>query len=212
MRIRDEKKEQLVKRKAIELIAKLGLNGFSMQKLARAAHVSPATLYIYYKDKEDLILRIGIEEGQRMTRTTMEGFHPDMSFREGLKKQWENRAKFILSHPKENNVLEQLKLSNYGDKIFASVSDEFATVMSRFAHNAVKNKELIPLPIEVYWTIAFAPLYNLLRFHFSGRGVGRRPFRFSDKIMYQTLSVVLTALQPQAAPVTHKQNSTPSNK
>ncbi len=196
MRLRDEKKELLVKRKAIDLISSQGLNGFSMQKLARAARVSPATLYIYYKNKEDLLLKLGVEEGKRMTRATMEGFDPNMSFREGLKKQWENRSKFILSNPKENNVLEQLKLSSYGVRIFSSITDEFAEVMSRFSHTAVKNKELIPLPVEVYWTMAFAPLYNLLRFHFNGRGVGLRPFRFSDKIMYQTLELVLKSLRP----------------
>lgn len=196
MRIRDEKKERLVKRKAIDLIARQGLNGFSMQKLARAARVSPATLYIYYKNKEDLLLKLGAEEGHRMTRATMEGFDPNMSFREGLKKQWENRAKFILSNPKENNVLEQLKLSSYGERIFSTIAGEFAEVMSRFARNAVKNRELKSLPVEVYWTLAFAPLYNLLRFHFNGRGVGLRPFRFSDKMMYQALELVLKALLP----------------
>jgi AcrR family transcriptional regulator len=196
MRLRDEKKERLVKHKAIDLISGQGLNGFSMQKLARAARVSPATLYIYYKNKEDLLLKLGAEEGIRMTRATMEGFDPNMSFREGLKKQWENRAKFILSNPKENKVLEQLKLSSYGERIFSAITDEFAEVMSRFTRTAVKNGELISLPVEVYWTIAFAPLYNLLRFHFNGRGVGLRPFRFSDKIMYQTLEIVLKALRP----------------
>ena len=200
MRLRDEKKEQQVKRKAIDLIARLGLNGFSMQKLARAAKVSPATLYIYYKNKEDLLLKIGTEEAQRMTRTTMEGFDPYMSFREGLKKQWENRANYILAHPKENKVLEQLKWSSYGEKIFSTVTDEFAETMSKFTHHAVKNNELISLPIEVYWTIAFAPLYNLLLFHKNGRSVGLRPFQFSNKIMHQTLEVVLKALQPPSAP------------
>ena len=50
MRTRDENKEQLVRQKALELIVNQGLEGFSMQKLAKAAAVSPATLYIYYKD------------------------------------------------------------------------------------------------------------------------------------------------------------------
>lgn len=196
MRNRDEKKENQVKSKAIELIAKQGLNGFSMQKLAKAAKVSPATLYIYYKDKEDLILKIGTETGKRMTQATMENFDPGMSFRDGLKKQWENRANYILSHPRENYVLEQLRHSIYSDKIFLSISDEFATVMRKFALHAIKNGELMSLPLEVYWTVAFAPLYNLLRFHKEGYSIGMRPFKFSDKIMYQTLELVIKALQP----------------
>ena len=55
MRTRDELKERTISDLAIRMIAKEGLERFSLQKLARQAGVSPATLYIYYKDKEDLI-------------------------------------------------------------------------------------------------------------------------------------------------------------
>jgi len=61
MRIRDEQKEALVKEKAIELLVEYGFEGFSMQKLAREVGISPATLYIYYSDKEDLIKKLGLE-------------------------------------------------------------------------------------------------------------------------------------------------------
>ena len=42
------------------MFVKGGFNGFSMQKLAKAANVSPATIYIYFKDKEDLIQQLYI--------------------------------------------------------------------------------------------------------------------------------------------------------
>ena len=54
MRLRDEQKELLVRTKALELLVAEGFNGFSMHKLAKAANVSPATLYIYFQNKEDV--------------------------------------------------------------------------------------------------------------------------------------------------------------
>jgi TetR/AcrR family transcriptional repressor of multidrug resistance operon len=66
MRTRNTDKVQLVKQKAIELIVKNGLEGFSMNKLARACNVSVATLYIYYKDRDDLIIKVAVEEGRLM--------------------------------------------------------------------------------------------------------------------------------------------------
>ena len=51
MRTRDEKKEHAIRRRALEIIVERGFDGFSMQKLAKAAGVSPATLYIYFKDR-----------------------------------------------------------------------------------------------------------------------------------------------------------------
>ncbi len=60
MRTRNTDKEQLVKQKAIEMIVKDGFQGFSMNRLAMACDISVATLYIYYKDKDDLIKKIGL--------------------------------------------------------------------------------------------------------------------------------------------------------
>jgi len=97
MRTRNEQKELLVKEKAIELLVRDGFEGFGMQKLAKAAKISPATLYIYYSDKDDLIKKLGVELGNRMSEITLEGFAGTMSLAEGLKKQWENRSKYWLT-------------------------------------------------------------------------------------------------------------------
>ena len=37
------------------MIVKEGFDGLSMQKLAKAANVSPATIYLYFKNREDLL-------------------------------------------------------------------------------------------------------------------------------------------------------------
>src|SRR5918911_3506332 len=94
MRIRDEHKEKSIREKALQMIVKQGIEGFSMQKLAKAAGVSPGTLYIYFKDKEDLILQLCREAGDKMMHITLKNFDPSMSFAEGLKVQWINRAKY----------------------------------------------------------------------------------------------------------------------
>ncbi|HEY1202427.1 MAG TPA: TetR/AcrR family transcriptional regulator, partial [Niastella sp.] len=56
--------------------------------------------------------------------------------------------------------------------------------------------ELQPLPFEVYWAIAFAPLYQLIKFHAQGNSPANACFRISDEIVDQTLKLVLKALKP----------------
>jgi AcrR family transcriptional regulator len=46
VRTRDIVKERTIQEKAIIMIVRDGLDGFSIQKLAKAANVSPATIYI----------------------------------------------------------------------------------------------------------------------------------------------------------------------
>lgn len=196
MRTRDENKESAVRQKALEMLVNEGFDGFSMQKLAKAAGVSPATLYIYYKDKEDLIIRLGIEEGNRMVEATLRDFSPKMTFEEGLRIQWQNRAKHWLEFPIASRFFEQLKYSPYRDKLNDGFHDKLKENMSEFVKNAVKNSELKPMSVEVFWSVAYAPLYNLINFHYEGRSIGNRPFVWQDDLMEQTLQLVLKAFRP----------------
>ena len=54
MRHRDDKKRAAVCQAAISLINELGLDGVSMSKIAKRANVSPATIYIYFKEHTTL--------------------------------------------------------------------------------------------------------------------------------------------------------------
>lgn len=196
MRIRDTNKQTLVKQKAIELLLKDGFDGFSMQKLAKACDISVGTLYIYYENKDDLIIKIGIEEGKRMTKATMKNFSPDMPFAEGLKVQWENRSSYWLKNKEASLFFENLKHTPYGEEVMKVISADFRPVMKKFSENAIAKKQLHFLSFESYWSVAFGPLYTLLKFEQTGKSVGNKPYKFSKQGMYQTLELVLKALTP----------------
>lgn len=196
MRPRDENKERIIREKALTMMVKEGLEGFSMQKLAKAADVSPATIYIYFKDKEDLVAQLCMDAGKKMMDITFKNFDPAMSFSEGLRVQWVNRAKYCMKYPEQMHFLEQLRHSPFSDKLTEIMGENFKKVMGDFVTNAIKKKELVKVPVEVYWSIAFAPLYNLVKFHMTGKSIGGRKFILSDKIMKETFELVLKALKP----------------
>lgn len=196
MRTRDTNKELRVTQKAIEMLLKDGFDGFSMQKLAKACGISVGTLYIYYKNKEDLIISIGIEEGKRMMDATMKNFSSDMPFAEGLKVQWENRSSYWLKNKEASIFFENIKHTQYGEPILEEISGGFRPIMKKFVANAIANKQLHYLSFESYWSVAFGPLYTLLKFEQNGKSVGNKPYKFSKQAMYQTLDLVLKALTP----------------
>lgn len=181
----------------MELLQKDGFDGFSMQKLAKACKISVGTLYIYYKNKEDLIIKLGIEEGKRMTQATMKNFSPDMPFSEGLKVQWENRANYWLKNREASLFFESIKHTPYAETVLSEISASFRPIMKKFSENAIANKQLHFLSFESYWSVAFGPLYTLLKFEHTGKSVGNKPYKFSKQVMYQTLELVLKALTPK---------------
>ncbi|WP_315821909.1 TetR/AcrR family transcriptional regulator [Paraflavitalea speifideaquila] len=168
MRTRDTDKEGLVKQKTIELIVNDGLDGFSMQKLAKAANISPATLYIYYKDREDLLTKVVLAVVDDMFTITLEGFDPEFPFAKGMEAQWRARLDYFMRFPMETQFMEQVRYSPMYEKIHEAIGAKFGSVLGPFVHKAIANKELREVPFEVYWAVAFAPLYQLIKFHNQG--------------------------------------------
>lgn len=196
MRTRDIDKEQLVKKTAIKMLVDIGFEGFSMNKLAKACGISVATLYIYYNDKDDLIKKIGIEIGQKFFATATRNFNTDMSFEEGLRKQWDNRIAFAMDNILETKCYEVIRHSPHADYVLEHSYGQFGEKMREFCQNAIAKKQLIPLSFEVFWSIAYGPLYNMIRFHSEGKSVCGRPFVFSEEQKDEALAIVIKALTP----------------
>lgn len=196
MRPRDENKVHVIHQKTVELAARAGFDGLSMHKLARAAGVSVATLYIYFKDREDLILQVAIGSMERMVTATLVDFDPTMAFAEGLHVQWHNRARYFLAHPDEMQFLEMIRYSRFEAPVADHLKNTFGHHMRTFVLGAIERGELVQLPLEVYWSIAFAPLYQLVKFHLNGHGLTGRPFKLTPAHLTQSVQLILRALTP----------------
>jgi len=196
MRIRDENKETAIREKAMEMIVKEGFDGLSMQKLAKAAKVSPATIYIYYKNREDLLRSLYNDVLQTFTEVALRKFSPSLSLEEGLWLQWKNRLKFIIDYPVYYQFFEQFRSSpciNHKDV----KKKEFMDNMKLFVQNAIKRGELSKMEPEMFWAIAYAPFYMLVKFHLEKESMMGNSFKITDAKMKQVLKRVLTALKPQ---------------
>jgi AcrR family transcriptional regulator len=197
MRSRDPSKESAIRRMTMELAVKEGFDGLSMQKVAKAAKVSPGTLYIYFEDREDLVMQVYKAEMDKTQAAMLEGFDPSMSFDEGLRVQWLNRARYCLANPLSMLFLEQLRHTPLHEKAMELTGDEMRRVMQAFVANAIRNGELVRLPLETYWSVAFAPMYQLVKFHLQGKSLpGRGKFVLTEAMLLQTLELVVKALKP----------------
>src|SRR5205823_4992352 len=86
---------------------------------------------------------------------------------------------------------------------FLARNGGFFEKMGAFVKTAIARKELIPMPKEIYWSIAFAPLYQMVLFHQSKFGLGGRPsgpgekkFILDDTTLDFALKLVTKALKP----------------
>jgi len=194
MRVRDENKEHIIREKAIEMIVKDGFDGLSMQRLAKAANVSPATIYLYFKNREDLLNQLYMGVDKIFTEATLKNFDPEMSFEEGLWLQWKNRFAHNVNFPLHIYFMEQFRTSpliNHKD----IVQNSFKEAMSAFFKNAIKRNELKELPVEIFWSIAYGPLYSLIKFHHGKKSFVGTHFVLTEQKMKQAFDIVIKALK-----------------
>jgi len=197
MRPKDIEKEKLVMARAMELVVRDGVQGFSMSKLAKECGLSVGTLYVYYRDKDELITAVGEAVSLKFFEAVTRNFSADMAFKEGLWKQWENRIAFARDYPVELRCYEVLRHSPYVEKILQSDTlQQFKAIMGRFFEKSITNKEIEALPLDVFWSIAYGPLYTLLKFQQEGKSMGGRKFALTDQMIQQAFKAVIKALKP----------------
>ena len=66
MRKKDDEKERSIKDAVIKLILQEGFHGASISKIAKLAGVSPATVYIYFDNKENMLQDIYTEYSEEI--------------------------------------------------------------------------------------------------------------------------------------------------
>ena len=82
MRNRDYDKQQRIKEAMVRLILQEGIDKTSVAKIARDAGVSPATIYVYYSSKEEMLAEVFREYSHKSYHYLMDRIRPDMAGRE----------------------------------------------------------------------------------------------------------------------------------
>lgn len=66
MRKKDDEKEKSIKEAVIKVILQEGFHGAAVSKIAKMAGVSPATVYVYYESKENMLQDIYLEYSENI--------------------------------------------------------------------------------------------------------------------------------------------------
>lgn len=101
-----EKKNNLVQA-TIELVNNNGFHATPISKIAKMANVSPATIYLYFESKQDLVNKVYLEVKEAFTAYAFETYTDDMDVVEGFEIVWKRIADFKLKECKQALFLAQ---------------------------------------------------------------------------------------------------------
>ncbi|MFY0714406.1 TetR/AcrR family transcriptional regulator [Seonamhaeicola sp. NFXS20] len=101
-----DKRNRLIKA-TIQLVNNNGFHATPMSKIAKMANVSPATIYLYFKNKQDLVNQTYIEVKAKYTAYAFETYKNDMPIEAGFKLIWYRIADFKLKECENAMFLAQ---------------------------------------------------------------------------------------------------------
>lgn len=107
MRIKDDSKIDCIYKATLELVKEKGLAGITMCDISKAASIGTGTLYIYFKNKEELIRALFMDCRQQSAQQYFAGIAVDQPFEERLKKIFSNIILFKINHFEVSAFLEQ---------------------------------------------------------------------------------------------------------
>lgn len=167
MRTRDQAKYDSIVKASIKLTNELGFDGISISKIANMAKVSPATIYIYFENKEDLFTKLYVDIRRKMSQGALEGLEEGMTTEEIFKSIWRHAFTFNLSHPEYLAYREQFERTTMMKNIRAEDFELFQTVDS-LLRRGIKETTIKPQPLPILTAFAYFPVITLLNFHNAG--------------------------------------------
>jgi AcrR family transcriptional regulator len=107
MRKKDDEKARCIKEAVVKLILQEGFHGASISKIAKMAGVSPATVYIYFENKENMLQEIYREYSEEIFAYMLDGASNGMDGHQLIDFLIRGHYNFILNHKEIFNYVEQ---------------------------------------------------------------------------------------------------------
>ena len=91
----------------LTLVNNHGFHDTPMSKIAKLAGVSPATIYLYFENKQDLINKLYLEVKASFCSYALQGYSSELPVKKGFEVIWHNIAEYKLNKVEEAMFLSQ---------------------------------------------------------------------------------------------------------
>ncbi len=91
----------------LSLVNNGGIQGASMAKVAKNAGVSPATIYLYFECKQDLVSQLYLTVKASFAEAAFSDYNLQESVEISFKKIWFNMVSYKMTHQEEASFLSQ---------------------------------------------------------------------------------------------------------
>jgi len=162
-RPRSGEKYDAILKATLQIGAEAGFHGLSMSKIAKAAGVAPATIYIYFENIDAIINQLYVDLKELVFGGSVDGVKPYMSSRQSFEIIWKNLYHNILTYNVEFRFLEQFTNSPYITQISKEEGYRPFSPIIHFLKQTIGKGEIKDMPLDMIMAFFFAPIASLTK-------------------------------------------------
>ncbi len=157
MRRQDEEKKQALFDATIKLVNEVGFDSSSVSKIAKAAGVSPSTLYVYHRNKEDLIVSTYVSIKRELAEYVMRDFDDTQPLRDVIRAFCFSVFGFMSNNKGKAMFMDQFANTPYTELVdHEQLAQLFLPIMAVF-QRGVEQKILKDVPQKLVSVFVFYP-------------------------------------------------------
>ncbi|MBN1656411.1 MAG: TetR/AcrR family transcriptional regulator [Deltaproteobacteria bacterium] len=161
MRIKDEEKNEALFEATVKVVNRIGFASSSVSKISEAAGLSPATLYTYHKNKEELLISTYLNVKRKLSETAFENVDDEMPLRDVFRQIWFNSFRFTAQHPDYFQYSEQFANSPFYKQIDQNEIDRFFTPIASLIRKGIERKIIKNVEVDIVAAFIFYPVIIL---------------------------------------------------
>ena len=161
MRIKDDIKQEALFEATVKLVNEIGFASSSVSKIAKEANISPATIYVYYKNKEDLLVSTYLEIKKDIGRAVHEDFDDNLPIRDILQNVWFRMFDYTVRHSDYFQYTEQFSNSPYQSLVDKREIEKYFDPVINVLLRGIEQKIIKNVDFEILTAFIFYPIITL---------------------------------------------------
>ena len=170
MRIKDESKIECIYKATLSLVKERGLAGITMCDISKAASIGTGTLYIYFKNKEELIRALFQQCRQQSAQQYFEGMDSSASFEDRMENVFSNIIRFKMNYFEVSAFLEQSYHSPFVCMTDLKKKQKALEPLFELVREGIEKKKIKKMEVEMVISFMFGIIHEWVKnSYFSNR-------------------------------------------
>jgi AcrR family transcriptional regulator len=158
MRTKDDEKKEALFEATVKLVNDIGFVSSSVSKIAKEAGVSPATIYVYHQNKEDLLVSTYTDIKFKMSMAILENFDPTQPIRDILKNVWFNMFNYVSNNLEYYKYVEQFSNSPYGSMVDKKTVEKYFDPLISVLQRGIDQKIIKKVNFDILSAFMWYPI------------------------------------------------------